>query len=322
MKSTKKAAHDFARIFGLEFQRTPSSLGNSLAEYHIQKEAYEKKDNSIYFKELEVQVPTAIATPLLERYQCALQLKKRAGFSFSVNQDGELIAKNDAVQFIINDDEELFILSEVFLEGVYNLITPTSKPIALIDIGMNVGITSLFYASRENVEKVISFEPFNPTFSMAQKNMGLNPTISSKIKANNFGLAAQDSEIRVEYSPKEKGRMGINGLPRSEGYIAGKISSELMQLKSAGEEIAKLKQGLENNFVVCKMDTEGAEYQIIDSLFNSSLIFFADVYFIEWHEIKPVDIVARLKVSNFNIIETTSGFFHSGMIYAIKNESR
>ncbi len=95
-----------------------------------------------------------------------------------------------------------------------------------------------------------------------------------------------------------------------------------MQLKSAGEEIAKLKQGLENNFVVCKMDTEGAEYQIIDSLFNSSLIFFADVYFIEWHEIKPVDIVARLKVSNFNIIETTSGFFHSGMIYAIKNESR
>ncbi len=322
MKATKKAAHDFARVFGLKFQRTPSSLGNNLAQYHIGKDVYEKRGDSIYFKELDVQISRAHLAPILERYHCALQLKKRAGFNFLVNEDDELIAKNDFVQFTINDEEELFILSEVFLEGVYNLITPTTKPIALIDIGMNVGITTLFYASKDNVEKVISFEPFKPTYSMAEKNIKLNPAVSSKITANNFGLAAEDSEIRVDYSAKEKGRMGINGLPKSEGYLVGEISSELMQLKSASQEISKLKQGLENNFVVCKMDTEGAEYQIMDSLFDSSLILFADVYFIEWHEIKPVNIVACLKASNFNIIESTSSLFHSGMIYAIKNESR
>ena len=315
----KSIIHNLFRFFGLKFSRTVSSFGNKMAVYNIKKNEYNIHGDKIFFKELDLDIPLSNAKPILERYQNSLLLSKKGGFIFFVNEGGELFAKNEKVQFKINDEEELFILSEVFLEGAYNLISPTQKKIALIDVGMNVGITTLFFASKENVDKVFSFEPFQPTFSMALQNIYLNKEVSAKIHANNFGLAKEDAEITVSYSPKEKGRMGTKGLPTSEGYIAKSVSSQLMHLKAADEEFSNIKEQVKDHFVVCKIDTEGAEYEIIDSLHNANLLTIADVYFIEWHEIKPVDIVAKLRSANYQVIETAISLLHSGMIYATKS---
>ncbi len=317
----KTFIHNFFRLFGLKLGITVSSFGNKMAVYNIKKNEYGILGDKIFFKELKLEVPFSKALPILERYQNAISLSKKGGFIFFVNESGELIAENKNVHFKINDEEELFILSEVFLEGAYNLISPTQKKIALIDVGMNVGITTLFFASKENVDKVFSFEPFQPTFSMALQNIQLNKAYAGKINANNFGLAKEDADINVSYSPKEKGRMGIKGLPKSEGYSAANVSSQLMHLKSAGEEFLKFKEQVQDHFVVCKIDTEGAEYEIIDSLYNANLLAIPDVYFIEWHQIKPVDIVAKLRSANYQVIETAISLLHSGMIYAIKSNN-
>src|SRR6185312_6672086 len=97
--------------------------------------------------------------------------------------------------------------------GSYNLIVPTEKKIALIDIGMNVGITSLFYASKPNVEKVFSFEPFVPTFNMT-----------------------------VTYSTQDKGRMGINGFPKDSDRIAEDLNEQQIILKSVSTQFQRLKE--------------------------------------------------------------------------------
>lgn len=317
----KTFIHNFFRLFGIKFGKTVSSFGNKMAVYNIRKNEYDIHGDEIFFKELNLEIPFLKAMPILERYQNALLLSKKGGFTFFVNEAGELIAENKKVQFRINDEEELFILSEVFLEGAYNLISPTQKKIALIDVGMNVGITTLFFASKDNVEKVFSFEPFEPTFSMALQNIQLNKTHADKINANNFGLGKEDADINVSYSPKEKGRMGTKGLPNSEGYVAANVSTQMMHLKSASKEFMKIKEQVKDNFVVCKIDTEGAEYEIIDSLYNANILSVPDVYFIEWHEIKPAEIVAKLKSANYQVIETSISLLHSGMIYAIKSNN-
>jgi FkbM family methyltransferase len=311
--------HNFFRFWGLKFEKTVSSFGNKLAVYNIQKNEYTIKGNKIFIKELDLELPILSVTPILERYKTAVQLSKKAGFNFFVNETGDLFSKNNNVQFKINDEEELFILGEVFLEGSYNLISPTTKKIALIDVGMNVGITTLFFASKENVDKVFSFEPFKPTYSMALQNIELNKQIAGKISTHNFGLAKEEETIHVPYSTKEKGRMGTNGLPKSDRYNSSTVSTQLMLLKSASDEFSKIKDQVKDHFVVCKIDTEGAEYEIIDSLYKANLLSIADVYFIEWHKIKPDDIVEKLKASDFHVIETTMTLLHSGMIYAIKN---
>jgi FkbM family methyltransferase len=316
--SLRKFTHDFFRIFGLKFERTISSIGNKLAVYGLKKKDYKLIDRVILFKELELEIPIAKAIPLLENYPRALLLKQRGNFKFFINDDGELSVKNNELKFQINDEEELYILKEIFLEGAYNLISATDKKIALIDIGMNVGITTLFYASKENVEKVFSFEPFSPTFSMALKNIQLNKLYASKIKPNNFGLGSEEREMHISYSTKHKGRMSLTGLPEMAEFSKEEITTQLIHLKSAKEEILKIKNDVTDNFVICKIDTEGAEYEIIDSLYNAGLLSIADVYFIEWHKIIPFDIVVKLKENNFNIIETSFSSLNTGMIYAFK----
>ncbi len=318
----KNFIHSFFRFFGLKFERTVSSFGNGLAVYNIPREVYETKNGNIHFKELDLTIPLKKASPVLKRYANAVALARNGGFTFYVNKNGEIHASNHHVRFRINDEEEIFILTEVFLEGAYNLITPPARKIALIDIGMNVGVTSLFFASRDNVDKVYSFEPFTPTFEMAMENIKLNKALSKKITANNYGLAREERLLEVSYSTEQKGRMGINGLPNTDDYVLGDVSRQTMKVKSAAGEIARIQHDIKEHFVVCKIDTEGAEYEIVDSLYEAGLLSIANIYFIEWHEIKPTDIVTKLRDCDYYVVETAFRTANSGMIYAIRSEKQ
>jgi len=158
---------NLGKFFGVKLGKTVASFGNKLATYEIKKEEFTIANDQIFFKKLNLTLPYQKAFPILEGYEHTLKLIARKGVRFFKDADENILIKIDNAEFKINDEEELFILTEVFLEGTYNLISPTNKKIALIDIGMNVGVTSLFYASQEKVEKVFSFEPFTPTFNMA-----------------------------------------------------------------------------------------------------------------------------------------------------------
>lgn len=67
-----------------------------------------------------------------------------------------------------------YLIKEIFEEGAYNFHIPTKKDIIVFDIGMNIGIASLFFAGRANVKKVYSFEPFAPTYEKAVRNFQMN----------------------------------------------------------------------------------------------------------------------------------------------------
>ncbi len=307
-----------SQFFGFKIERAVSSLGNDLAVYGIHKNDYDVIGNKIKFKKLNVAIPKKNSLPLVEGYENALKLAEKKGATFFIDAEENLNIKIDTLQFRINDEEELFILCEVFLEGSYNLITPTQKEIALIDIGMNVGITSMFYAVKPNVKKVFSFEPFSPTYNLALHNIHLNKLYAPKIETNNYGLAKEDATMAVNYSLRQKGRMGLSGLPEKSNTIADNFIKESIDLKSVTTAFAEIKEKTGGHFVVCKMDCEGAEYEIIDSLDKAQLLSLPDVYFIEWHYKSPEHIVLSLINSNYHVINTTFKSLNSGMIYAIK----
>ena len=308
-----------ARIFGIKIGRTVSSLGNQFAAYGIEKNEYSVSKNEIYFKRLNISIPIEKAMPLLEGYENAIRLLNKSGVEFLVDQEKYLNIKIDNVQFKINDEEELFILCEVFLEGSYNLTSSTNLPIALIDIGMNVGITSLFYAAQHNVNKVFSFEPFLPTYNMALQNIALNKSIGHKIVSNNFGLAKDEATCFVPYSLSQKGRVGLNGLPDKSNKVK-RVSEQQIILKAATDQFLSIRDKTRENFIVCKIDCEGAEYEIIDALYAANLLDMPDVYFVEWHHKSPDEMVAKLVDAKFNVINTTFRDLTAGMIYAVKNK--
>lgn len=307
-----------SRFFGFKIERAVSSLGNDLAIYDIRKNDYTVTGDKIYFKKLNVAIPKKNSLPLVEGYKNALKLAEKKRATFFIDAEENLIIKIDTLQFRINDEEELFILCEVFLEGSYNLITPTPKEIAVIDIGMNVGITSMFYAAQPNVKKVFSFEPFSPTYNLALYNIHLNDLYAPKIETNNYGLAKEDVTMVVNFSLRQKGRMGLNGLPEKSNTIADNFKKESIVLKSVTTAFAQIKEKIIGHFVVCKMDCEGSEYEIIDSLDKAQLLSLPDIYFIEWHYKSPEHIVSSLINCNYNVISTAFKSLNSGMIYAIK----
>lgn len=320
--SLKTSVNTVCSLFGFKLARAVPSLGNKLAAYGINKQDFKISGKDITFHKLNLTMPFENAFPVLEGYENAVRLSAKKGVRFFTDKDGNINVSIDNINFYINDQEELYILSEIFLEGSYNLLSSTRKKIAVIDIGMNVGITSLFYASKKEVEKVFSFEPFTPTYNMALNNIRLNKSFSEKLHINNFGLASQEGRMTIPYSIKQKGRMGLTGvLKESTELVDKEVTQQEILLKPAASQFDMIKQQVQDNFVVCKMDCEGAEYEIMDALFTAQLLSLPDVYFIEWHYTPPDEIISKLVQCNYNVIGTTFKGKRVGMIYAVRNNS-
>ena len=87
------------------------------------------------------------------------------------------------LKLYIESPEELFILNEVFIDADYNFLA--NEKTIVFDIGMNIGIASIFFANKINVSKVYGFEPVEETYKQAIKNLEYNPKLKDKIETFN-----------------------------------------------------------------------------------------------------------------------------------------
>ena len=147
---------------------------------------------------------------LLMGYKNATALTELAGAKFTII-DNKVMIRLDELTFEVQTAEELFILKEIFVEGVYNFQTtrPTDEYV-LVDIGMNVAYASCYFSKVKKIPQIISFEPFTPTYMQAQKNITLNK-LGNFIDAKNIGLGGKTEKIEVNYSPEYRGQVGLQG---------------------------------------------------------------------------------------------------------------
>lgn len=244
-----------------------------------------------------------------EHYIIQLFEKKKAIFNIN---NGTIIVSIDEILFNINSWEELLILKEVFIDGIYNAFTPES--FCLVDIGMNVGITSLFFASKSNCNTVIAFEPFEKTRALAQKNFILN-AFSDKIQIRNYGVGYPPRKLEVKYSMEYKGSVGINGLA---SYIMpqSELDTELLEIRDISDTIKPIIENNDN--VILKIDCEGAEYEILNRLDALNILPKIKFLMIEWHIEGPHFLIDILKKNNFFVLSFNENAKDIGMIYAYK----
>jgi FkbM family methyltransferase len=244
-----------------------------------------------------------------ESYIIQLVEKKKAVFNIN---NGIIIVLIDNILFNVNSWEELLILKEVFIDGIYNVFTP--EKFCLVDIGMNVGITSLFFANKSNCDSVIAFEPFEKTRALAQKNFLLN-AVSSKIEIRNYGVGYPPRELEVKYSMEYKGSVGINGLS---SYIMpqSELDNELLEIRDVSDAINSIIEN--NNNVILKIDCEGAEYEILNRLDALKILPKIKYLMIEWHIEGPHFLIDILNSNNFFVLSFNENEKDIGMIYACK----
>jgi FkbM family methyltransferase len=220
----------------------------------------------------------------------------------------------NGVRIKINYFTDLMVLNEI-MYGITYPPPSADSDFVLIDVGMNIGTASLFYAKYNNIKNVYSYELIKQTYQMALQNFKLNPKISYKIKAFPFGLSDKNEVMQLEVT--EAITSGIIFRRASHETEPLNIINDC-EVKRASEtlyDIISKHKGKEK--LMMKIDCEGAEWLIFDDLAQSGLLSAFDVIVGEWHisrwssydkEEVLQKFKSQLKDSGLTITEWNEGF--------------
>jgi FkbM family methyltransferase len=229
------------------------------------------------------------------------------------HKDGVLACFND-LKVYLESSEEFFIVKEVFVEKDYNLLS--NENFVVFDIGMNIGISSLFFALNQKVTQIYSFEPVVTTYDQAIYNLKLNKAYSHKIEAFNFGLGGSSRVEKVLYNSQAKGNCGIR--LESSLVIDKKDAKEIeINIKDVSAILPDLMAKHSGQPVVLKIDCEGAEYEIVQKLNDANLLKDVEMLLIEWHDKGAKLLEDLLIANNFRVVSRHLTSI-TGMIYAFK----
>lgn len=210
--------------------------------------------------------------------------------------------------------EAMGITKEIFLNKDYAI--DFDREAIVIDIGLNRGIASLFFATYPNVNKIYAFEPFKPTFELAKRNLQLNPHLSQKINAFNVGLGKADVTLELPYMEQATGGMSTT-CDVCKGKNKGRM--ETVVVKDAAAVLTPVLDENRDKHVIVKCDCEGAEFEIFERLGNQRLIEKMDVILMEYHYNPPQKLVDVLMDSGFIVrTKVLSRETNKGYIYAVK----
>lgn len=226
---------------------------------------------------------------------------------------------DDAVQLVVQgislharSIDDIRFVGELFFENAYNF--RLGRPVAVFDIGMNLGLASLHFASKPFVTEVHGFEPFAATFDRALANLALNPDLSAKIKPVLAGLSDHDYDGVIMVDDH-----GDSGAMTTVGVTQG-VEANLV-LRDAGPALAPLiddalARGLN---VVLKVDCEGSEFAVFDSLRRCGLLGKIRAFLVEWHTMfdgkDQETLIAPLQAAGYFIVDRSppvgNGFFYA-----------
>ena len=231
--------------------------------------------------------------------------------------DGAVVLTVNGVSLHADSRDDIAFIGEIFVDGAYNFLLGAES--CVIDIGMNVGLASLSFAARSEVREVHGFEPFASTFERAADNLALNPSLAAKITAYRAGLADRDwsGDIRVATTPHSGSRTTLGAAEGDPVFI---------ELRDAGRTLAPIieRARAQGRRIVMKVDCEGSEFAVFESLDRAGLFGAIDAIMIEWHRIFPTkgrhDLFAPLQRNGFVIFDRSppvgNGFFYAARVAA------
>ncbi|MFT3679140.1 MAG: FkbM family methyltransferase [Ferruginibacter sp.] len=217
-----------------------------------------------------------------------VQLQQEAGAKY-FQENNQLYIQINGLTLNIQTTQEIYTLDEIYLGGFYHFAF--NRDFIAIDIGMNVGYSSLYFAIHPLCKKVFSFEPFKPTYAQGRHNIDNNPAAAVKIQTYNYALSDKNDTIEIDYSPSIRGSMSIDYWPDFANKSVEEVVKEKIVIRDVEEAFTELNLPQDkNNMVIAKIDCEGAEYAIVDKLLETGRLQHIDVIMMEWH-LKGTDLL-------------------------------
>jgi FkbM family methyltransferase len=256
-----------------------------------------------------------------KRYKKRLARLQKCG-TFQIEEiEGVKVARGNGLNLgHIFDGDGMLIVEEIFKNDEYNF--DIGGRAVVIDIGMNIGLASLYFAAREDVEAVYGFEPFKPTFEQAMFNFKINEKVAGKIHPCNVGLGNEEKELVLEYYPRTPGRMStVKSIDVTEPRRKYETRMETVQIKDAAKDISGIVRRHSDKKILIKCDTEGSEKEIFESLDSHGVLKDIDMIIVEYHFSYDVFLLEIFRRNGFvffkqKIISLETGDF--GIIRAVK----
>jgi len=131
-----------------------------------------------------------------------------------------------------------------------------------LDIGANIGLTSIPIAKSNNKIDIYAFEPENTNYNFLRKNI-INNGLELRIKPFNIALFSEDCTLDMELSKDNMGdhRVRRRSLSDSQVNYYGEQSRTTVQVQARKLDALLKFQDL-NKPIVLKVDTQGAEVQV------------------------------------------------------------
>lgn len=242
--------------------------------------------------------------------------KKFKNLTIVSHKEGFLVGFH-GFSIYVESNEEFYILNEIFIRSDYDFTT-VSKAV-IIDIGANIGITSLFFSQFDFVEKIYAFEPVKDTYEQAEYNFSLNSKMHKVASIKNIGLGKSSRKEFFLFDKLWKGNAGFRGL-ESPSYLQNKTATEReVQIEDASIELEAIITANPGRKIIVKMDCEGGEYEIIEGLYASGMIQSINVLLLEWHDHGSRKLEKILLDSGFDFFSKNFDEL-TGMIYAYKDK--
>jgi FkbM family methyltransferase len=186
--------------------------------------------------------------------------------------DGSVHVRIDGLEFAPANAEEILIIREIFVDGVYNCLP--IRPTVVWDIGGNVGMASLFFSRLPCVEHVHAFEPLTNNRRQAEHHYTLNPGSAARITQHPHAVGREAGSMEATYAPTQRGSFSISRHPAAIERIQGgrleKLLHDTITLVHAVQVLDQLAAAHPQKELLVKMDCEGAENDILPALLDTS----------------------------------------------------
>lgn len=154
--------------------------------------------------------------------------------------------------------------NEIFIKGIYEFMTNNPSPV-IIDCGANLGLSILYFSKKHPNALIIAFEPDEAVLPFLEKNIQCQNIKNVKL----YKKAVWTEETDLEFYTD-------NGL-------GGRIGKEYVNKLPKMIKAVRLRDFLNQNIEMLKIDIEGAEYAVLQDC--EDLLCNVNYIFIEYHSI-------------------------------------
>lgn len=186
------------------------------------------------------------------------------------------------------------------VKGLYgfefsNFLKQYSVPFVFLDIGANQGLYSILASQNMNCQQVHAFEPVAETFDRLRQNMALNSCES--ISCYQKAIGKNDERKTICFSGTHSGVASM----RDDALIdVIENGNQLLEIECIGSETLSLEVGEVNVAVIVKIDVEGYEEAVLDTLLSSSFCQNIHAVYVEIDEawVSRSEVHRRLRQLN------------------------